>query len=208
MMTVYGPLWWTFLNSFFSGPTWLRAEAFDLNEQALVAAFKAGDEDAFEDVFNQNFRKLYAFAFKMLKNKEQAEEIVNDAFLIVWANRDKLNIELPILPYLYTVTKRLAINSLRQVANSQRAVEELWKVLENFSNATEEMVLLNDLQRYTDESVSILPPQQQQVFKMSRFEGLSYDEIAQQLNISKNTVRNHLAAALKTLRSRLNQPNI
>jgi RNA polymerase sigma-70 factor (family 1) len=195
------PLWWDWLQALSRIFELRTAEAAITDEHLLLSNFKAGDENAFKRVFDQNFKKLYLFAFKLLKSKEQAEEVVNDAFLNVWINREKIDSSLPILPYLYTVTRRLTLNALRRVATSQRAIDELWYLIENTSNTTEEAILLHDLQRYTDSRIAVLPPQQQQIFKLSRNEGLNYEQIAEKLNISKNTVRNHLTAALKTLRN-------
>lgn len=182
-----------------------RNDAVVQPQPALIEAFKAGDENAFKTVFDQNFKKLYVFSFKLLKSHEQAEEVVNDAFLNVWMNRERIDVEQPILPYLYTATKRLALNSLRSIASSQKAVEGLWNTIDEISNQTEEVVFSNDLQRIAESKIAVLPPQQQQIFKLSRYEGLSYEEIAQKLNLSKNTVRNHLSAALKSLRAQLNE---
>lgn len=171
-----------------------------VSEKQILLALKAGEESAFRMVFDQNFKKLYAFSFRLLKNKEQAEEVVHDALLSVWLNRHKLNEQLAIAPYLYTITRRLTLNALRHIAISQKMIDQLWLDIEKVSNSTEETILLSDLQRFTDSSLNILPQQQQIVFKMSRYEGLNYDEIAEKLNISRNTVKNHLVAALKTLR--------
>ena len=182
--------------------------AADWDEKNTLIALKAGDESAFREIFDQNFRKLYAFSFRLLKNKEQAEEVVNDTLMNVWTNRDRLNPEFPVAPYLYTITRRLALNAIRQIATSQKAIDQLWLNMENISNDTEESVLLSDLQRFTEAALITLPPQQQIVFRMSRFEGLNYDEIAVKLNISRNTVKNHLVAALKTLKTHFNQSDI
>ncbi|RKR84060.1 RNA polymerase sigma-70 factor (ECF subfamily) [Mucilaginibacter gracilis] len=177
-------------------------------EKELLIALKAGDESAFKAVFDLYFKRMFAFCYKMLKNREQAEEVVNDTFLSVWTNRHKLNIEFPIAPYLYTINRRLTLNALRQIATSQKAINELWLTIEKISNDTEESILLNDLQRFTDEALQILSPQQQIVFKMSRYEHLNYDEIAEKLNLSRNTVKNHLIAALKTLRNYFSQSDL
>lgn len=177
-------------------------------EKDTLLALKAGDESAFREIFDQNFRKLYAFSFRLLKNKEQAEEVVNDTLMNVWTNRERLNPDFPIAPYLYTISRRLALNALRQIATSQKAIDQLWLSMENASNDTEESVLLSDLQRFTESALVTLPPQQQMVFRLSRFEGLNYDEIAVRLNISRNTVKNHLVAALKTLKTHFNQSDV
>jgi len=177
----------------------------EFQEKELLLALKAGDEAAFRKVFDLHFKRLHTFSFRFLKNKEQAEEIVHDALLNLWLNRQKLNTELSVLPYLYTITRRLALNALRDVATSQKAMDRLWVTMEKLSNETEEAVLLSDLKQFTEQSLLSLPLQQQIVFKMSRYEGLSYDEIAEKLNISRNTVKNHLVAALKTLRTHFGQ---
>lgn len=170
-------------------------------EKELLLALKAGDESAFRKVFDLYFKRLYTFSFRFLKNKEQAEEIVHDALINLWLNREKLNPERLVLPYLYTITRRLALNALRDVATSQKAIDQLWEKMEKLSNETEEAILLSDLKQFTDQSLLNLPHQQQIVFRMSRYDGLSYDEIAEKLGISRNTVKNHLVAALKTLKS-------
>lgn len=177
----------------------------ETESKKLLIALKRGDELAFRKVFDAHFRKLYLFSFRFLKNKQHAEEIVHDALLSVWTNRNKIDEDRSILPYLYTITRRLALNALRQIATSQKAVDELWLNMERLTNETEELVLLNDLRTFTESAVVNLPAQQQLVFRMSRHEGLNYDEIAVRLNLSRNTVKNHLVAALKTLRTHFNQ---
>lgn len=174
-------------------------------DQELTVFLKEGNEPAFREVFDRYFRRLYTFSFRFLKNREQAEEVVNDALLSVWVNRDKLNTELSVLPFLYTVTRRLALNVLRNIATSQKAVDELWINMQELSNETEETVLLHDLKQFTEQALIHLPSQQQIIFRMSRYDELSYDEIAEKLNISRNTVKNHLVAALKTLRTHFNE---
>lgn len=177
----------------------------ETDERKIIIDLKAGDELAFRKVFDLHFHKLYLFCFRFLKSKQHAEEVVHDALLNVWINRNRIDIECSILPYLYTITRRLALNALRDIATSQKAMDELWLNMERLSNETEEMVLLNDLRRFTESAVITLPAQQQLVFRMSRYEGLNYDEIAKLLNLSRNTVKNHLVAALKTLRTHFNE---
>ncbi|WP_288878981.1 sigma-70 family RNA polymerase sigma factor [Pedobacter panaciterrae] len=112
------------------------------------------------------------------------------------------------MPYLYTITRRLALNALRDLATLQRAIDALWTDMEKVINETEESLLLSDLRQFTESALVQLPPQQQLIFRMSRYQGLSYDEIAEQLHLSRNTVKNHLIAALKTLRTHFNQSDV
>ncbi|MEJ2903198.1 sigma-70 family RNA polymerase sigma factor [Pedobacter panaciterrae] len=112
------------------------------------------------------------------------------------------------MPYLYTITRTLALNALRDLATLQRAIDALWTDMEKVINETEESLLLSDLRQFTESALVQLPPQQQLIFRMSRYQGLSYDEIAEQLHLSRNTVKNHLIAALKTLRTHFNQSDV
>jgi len=169
----------------------------------LITRIKEGDEVAFRIVFDSFSSKLYYFSLRFLKDKESCQEVVQEVFMSLWINREKLDTQYPIAPYLYTITRRLTLNALRQVANSQIAMEKMWLNLQVSSNETEELVYLEDLERFTEQVLASLPKQQQLVYRMSRQQELSYDEIAEELNISRNTVKNHLVSALKTLRTQL-----
>jgi RNA polymerase sigma-70 factor (ECF subfamily) len=167
----------------------------------LISRIKEGDESAFQIVFDLYSSKLYAFSYRFLKEKEPCQEIVQEVFLKLWINRTKLDDQYPIAPYLYTITRRLTLNALRHVATSQCAMNKMWLNVKKVSNETEEEVFLGDLSRFTEQVLSKMPKQQQLIFRMSRHQELSYDEIAEELNLSRNTVKNHLVAALKTLRT-------
>lgn len=174
-----------------------------IDDFELVSRIREGDESAYRFVFDMYFNKLYNFSFRFLRNKEQCKEVVQEAFLILWLHRTKLDENYPIVPYLYTVTRRLTLNAIRQIASSHTAMDKLWFNMQNVSNQTEEVIFLDDLVRFTEEVLTKLPRQQQLVYRMSRQQDLSYDEIAEELHISRNTVKNHLVAALKTLRTQL-----
>ncbi len=169
----------------------------------LITRIKEGDEAAFRLVFDSYSSKLYYFSLKFLKDKESCQEVVQEVFTSLWVNREKLDPQYPIAPYLYTITRRLTLNVLRQLASSQSAMEKMWLNLQITTNETEERILLEDLERFTEQVLGSLPKQQQLVYRMSRQQELSYDEIAEELNISRNTVKNHLVSALKTLRTQL-----
>lgn len=159
-------------------------------------------------VFDTHYHKLYVFCFRLLKEQTLAEGIVQDSFLNLWLNREKLNEELPIEPYLYTIARRLTLNSLRNLSTANSILYRLRDKLPTMHNETEETVFLNDLERFTEEALAQLSPQQQLVFRMSRYDNLSYIEIAEKLKISKNTVKNHIVASLRILRQHFDQSGI
>ena len=166
-----------------------------------------GNEDVFTAVYEQYSEKVYRLAFRFLKDKALSEEVVQETFINVWLSREKLDPEGNMWLYLYVVAKRLALNSLRQACKSNDFIENLLNFMEE-QNSTEEEVLARDLENFTGKIIEKLPRQQQLVFKLSRVEGLSYKEIAEQLHISPNTVKNHMVEALKTLRAQLRYSDI
>lgn len=163
----------------------------------------AGDESAFTAVYELYSEKVYRLAFRFLKDKEQSEEIVQEAFINLWLSREKLNADGNMWLYLYVISKRLSLNALRQVGKSSSLVEKLLHQISELQNTTEEEILAHDLEHYAEKVIEKLPRQQQLVFKLSRIEGLSHKEIAEQLQISPNTVKNHMVEALKTLKTHL-----
>lgn len=177
------------------------SENVRLCDSELIFRIKEGDEEAFRIVFEIYSGKLYSFSFRFLKNREQCQEVVQEVFLNFWLSRSRLDGQYPLAPYLYTITKRLTLNVLRNIATSQNAMDKLWLDMRRLSNETEEGIIGDDLKRFTESALAKLPPQQQLVFRMSKQQELSYDEIARELHISRNTVKNHLVAALKSLRA-------
>ncbi len=171
------------------------------NEQ--IKRLREGNESAFQHVYQSLAPKVYGFAYRFLKDKAQSEEVVQEAFITLWENREKLDQERPLEPYLFTISKRLVLDSLRKATSSQALREKLMLKISENHNETEESIILSDLMAFAEKAIRELPRQQQVVFRLSRFEGLSYEEIGERLNLSKNTVKNHLVVALKTLKTQL-----
>jgi len=163
----------------------------------------AGDESVFTIVYELYSEKVYRLAFRFLKDEKHAEEIVQETFINLWLSREKLNADGNMWLYLYVISKRLSLNALRQIGKSSILVEKLLHEISELQNTTEEEVIAHDLEHYAEKIVDKLPRQQQLVYKLSRVEGLSHKEIAEQLQISPNTVKNHMVEALKTLKTHL-----
>lgn len=168
-----------------------------------INQLKAGDTTAFTKVYDLYSEKVYRLAIRFLKDREQSEEIVQETFINLWLSREKLEAEGNVWLYLYVIAKNLSLNALRQVHKSADLTEKLLHHINVAHNDTEEDILAHDLEIYTEKVIEKLPRQQQVIFKLSRVEGLSHKEIAEQLHISPNTVRNHMVEALKTLRMQL-----
>lgn len=162
-----------------------------------------GDEKAFKKVYELYSEEVFQLAFRFLKDTAWSEEIVQEVFLRLWINHQKLDATGNMWLYLYVIAKRLSLNRLRQIRTSAHHMNQLMANMAKASNHTEEAILVADMERYTQKVITSLPKQQQLIFNLSRMEGLSHQEIAEQLGISPNTVKNHMVEALKTLKASL-----
>jgi len=179
-----------------------------LPEPDFCRRLSDGDEVAFRELFDRYHRKIYQFAFNFLKNKEQSEEIVQHTFLNFWLNRSKLDPDRPIAPYLFTIARRTLTDAWRKAAASSHFRERVQQHMEATTNETEERILSEDLANITKNALNKLSEQQHQVFTLSREEGLSYEEIAERLHISKHTVKYHLTNALKIIKAHFHKHDI
>lgn len=172
-----------------------------LPEPSLSVRLSDGDEQAFREVFDRFHRKLYQFSFGFLKEKSLSEEIVQDTFLQFWLHRESLDPNRAIAPLLFTIARRNLIDAWRKAATSADFKKKVQGFMELSTNDIDDKMLEADLERITNEALAQLTDHQHQVFTLSRYEGLSYDEIADRLQISRSTVKYHLVNALKVLRS-------
>lgn len=173
------------------------------SEHTIIENLIKGDESSFNKVYNQYSEKVYRLAFRILKNDEQSEEIVQETFIRLWLNREGLDSSGNMWLYLYVIAKRLSLDAYKIICKSSVLSEKLLQEIHTIRNTTEEEILANELEQFTEKVISKLPKQQQLIFKLSRVEGLSHQEIANQLNLSPNTVKNHMVEALKTLKAQL-----
>ncbi len=174
-------------------------------EEELLNRIIDGDERAFAQLFDQYKDKLFAYGCKITKSEEVAEEIVQDVFLKIWTNREKINPELAFNSYLFKITKNLALNFLQQAARDQKHRDRLTNYFQQLPerNATEDFLVSAEYQRMLTEAVAQLPPRRKLVFSMSRQEGMTHAEIAKALKLSPGTVKIHIIHAVKSIKDYL-----
>ena len=172
----------------------------ELTDIQLLDLIKTDHEPAFEEVYNRYWKHLYAFAYKRVKSREVAEEIVQDFLTNFWANRNKLQIQTSFEGYIYTSVKHLVLNYFAKETRKSIVFENLTIANSYKDNSTEEVILLHELHSVIAREVSCLPIKCRSVFQLSRMENKSNKEIAQVLGISEKTVEGHLSKAIKRLK--------
>ncbi|WP_139302439.1 RNA polymerase sigma factor, partial [Mucilaginibacter polytrichastri] len=170
------------------------------DETELLAKVVQGDQRAFTTIFDYYQKYVFGFGLKLTYSEDLAEEIVQDIFLKVWYGRDKLNTIESFGAYLNRLVRNHAFNLLRQVASHAKANKRIGEGLSELDNSTQHDLDLRETTRLLDEAIQLLPLQQKKIYILCRQEGLKYEEAAQQLNISPDTVHYHMKLALNAIR--------
>lgn len=160
----------------------------------------------FEELFHIYYCPLLAFVNKYVNDKQAAEDIVQDVFLATWMQRDNIDFQKPIKPYLYKAAYNRSISYLNALQESLPIDEENIKLqlqLKIISYDQQDSFSVKEISEEISSCVNTLPEQCRRVFRLSREQGLKNKEIAQLLNISEKTVEGHISKALAELRSHL-----
>lgn len=164
------------------------------------APIAAGDQLAFERLFREHYKPLCAFARQYVKDGERAEDLVQDLFFRLWQDREKVSVTTSVKAYLFASVRNRCLNVLATGARMRPLDEEA------DDHGTEEGLSeeerMHRLAR-VHAAIEALPEERGRIFKLSRYEGLKYNEIAVRLGISPKTVENQMGKALKTLREDL-----
>ena len=171
-------------------------------ENELFVRIAQGDEVAFRLVFNHYSKELAPFIIKLTDSPELAREVVQDIFLQLWEQRQKLiSIENP-RGWIIRLASNTAIDYLRKRAANGRLFERL-KLQKRTAETPEATFAVKELETRLEHAVNLLPPARQKVYRLSREHHLTIPEIAASTGVSVNTVKNQLVAALKAIRRQL-----
>jgi RNA polymerase sigma-70 factor (ECF subfamily) len=169
-------------------------------EKELVKKLKDGDSFAFEVLFYKYRNKIKGFALKIVPAQIDPEEIVQEVFVRVWLKKEAIDPEKDFQSYLFSIAKHLVLDHLKSAVN-----RKLYFVGEHFH---QDLLVEDGLEASISEEseeklqklINEIPERRREIFRLSRFEGLSYKQIAERLNISENTVDSQIRNALAFLR--------
>lgn len=166
------------------------------NMQILKLVNKAN----FEQWFDQYYDGMYRYCLTMIKDSQEAEDIVQSVFLEIWKEKEKLEIHTSIQAFLYKGVYFKCMNKIK----SEKVESKYLQTRINDSESSDPAIY-EEVSNIIDQALTALPEQCRKIFMMSRFDGMRYNEIANTLNLSPKTIENQMGKALKTMRAALSE---
>ncbi|HLT53519.1 MAG TPA: RNA polymerase sigma-70 factor [Flavobacteriaceae bacterium] len=174
------------------------------SDDEILQFLKDGDHLAYTEIYDRYSGHLYIFAYKRLKSREEAKDLIHELFLKLWADRETIAEKYNLIAYLYSALRNRIINLIARQKVSTRYIESFNQYLGEFgNNDTDFLVRQKDLQQLIEAEIANLNPRTRKVFELSRKSNLTRKEIATELDISEETVKSHMHTALKVLKSKL-----
>ncbi len=170
----------------------------------LFLKLQEGDERAFKVLFQKYYSAMCLFARQYLKDHEMAEEAVQDMFVRIWEKKQSLHIETSVKNYLFRAVRNHCLNQIQHEKIKSQYASRVQDSAVQDIDPDQFYIEVNLLERI-EKSINSLPPKRQEIFRMSREQGLKYKEIAENLNISVKTVEAQMGLALKILREELKE---
>lgn len=172
-------------------------------EQFIIEKLKLGDTDSFSHIFSTYYQSMVFFAYCYIHELPAAEDIVQDVFVKLWEDHERLNVTVSLKSMLLKAVQNKCIDRLRhkKVMNDHHTYIIDHSTLYEFD--TDNYILGSELDERIGKAISNLPKEFKEAFEMNRFEGLKYHEIAAKLNVSVRTVEVRISRALALLRKSL-----
>jgi RNA polymerase sigma-70 factor (family 1) len=173
------------------------------DDKILITRLKEGDILSFDSLFNKYNKKVYYFAFSYLKNREEAEDIVQDVFLNLWKCREQINEYYIFSKYLFKITFNEVLKKFRKQASDKNHLVESMKDFALADSSTDFDIEYNNLIGIFNSLIEKMPARQKEIFLLSMNNHLGNEQIAEKLNISRKTVENYITIAKTSLKKSL-----
>jgi RNA polymerase sigma-70 factor (ECF subfamily) len=161
----------------------------------------------YEQLFKENYRRLCLYAMQILKDKDTAEEIVQDTFVKLWEKHEDIQFKSSPVVYLQKAIKNNALSHLRY-RNKKRVVDiDETHIDIKSSNDADSEANITEINRLIDQTLNEFPEKWQKIFRLIRFDGLKYKEAAKELSISVKTVEKAMGRILKAFKTKMNDYN-
>jgi len=181
----------------------MSGQLSEWGENELFRQFQLGYSAAFEEIYRRYSAVLYQHAYRMLENEADAQDIIQEVFAHLWTKGAELNIPVSLAAYLYVSTRNKVLNVISSKRSYQHHLDHLKQFISETDTSTIEQLNERELILCIEKEVQQLPAKMREVFELSRKATLSHKEIAQQLELSPETVKKQVSNAVRILRHKL-----
>jgi len=175
------------------------------SDQELISLFQTGDRIAYAEIFERYSRVLLRHAFRLLNNKTEAEDVVQEVFVLLWERRESIHLNGALSSYLYSSVRNRIFNLLSHQKVVLKYAESFNQFIVDGYNVTEDAVRERELANLIEREIDLLPERMREVFLLNKKQGLTYAEIGEQLNISPETAKQQVYKATKILKPKIDK---
>jgi RNA polymerase sigma-70 factor (ECF subfamily) len=180
----------------------MKTELNDKADLALLEYIQADREDAFEVLFKRYYTALYRFTCRIIKDPQDAENIVQDLFVRFWEKRSEINIESNLKAYLFTSAKNHSLNYIKR-ERRLTLLDDNSEIQKENAESPETVLIKDETVIAVQNAINKLPEKCREIYMMKKYDDLSYQEISKVLKISVNTVKTQMKRAVKSLSQHL-----
>jgi len=173
-----------------------------LDEKKLILDLREGNVQAFNEIFSLHHKRIYNFCRRLYQSPDEAEETVQKVFIALWEQRLQTDENKSLASYLFTIARYIAYQEFRQQVYKKAAFDHFVLNSIDYNESTKDDVLYNELYTFLQSVIESLPDRQREIFRLNRFSGLTYLQIADKLNITENTVDTQIRRALEFIRNK------
>jgi RNA polymerase sigma-70 factor (family 1) len=163
-----------------------------------LLAVAAGDVQAFSEIYYHYQDDLYKFVLRLVKVPALAEDVLQDIFLKIWEARQQLGGVRHFRGFLYSVARNHTLNILLSISRSTLALSDLIRHFQE--ERFDDEVLTKDYRQFVENALQVIPPRSRDIFQKCREQGMTYEQVASEMGISKNAVKKHMMTAIRTLK--------
>lgn len=186
----------------------IKSSLYSLTDTELLQQLRKGNESAFRQLYDRHSRQVAAFVYHLTHSAVDAEDILQETFLKLWTNRERLPPIVHVGNYIFIIARNKTLDHLRRISQQQRLVDHIWTNISGVADALDLQLDARESQRLINRALSQLTEQQQTIFRLSRLEGLDHAAIADRLGLSKSRVKNVQVETLRFIRQYLAQHSV
>jgi RNA polymerase sigma-70 factor, ECF subfamily len=173
-----------------------------VDEKKLILDLKEGSVSSFNEIFSLYHKRIYNFCRRLYQSPDVAEETVQKVFVALWEQRLQTDENKSLSAYLFTITRYMIYQEFRHQVYKRAAFDHFVLNSIDYSESTKDDILYNELYTFLQSVIEKLPDRQREIFRLNRFSGLTYLQIANKLNITENTVDTQIRRALEFIRNK------